>query len=105
MPLVMDNGSGHFIQIGLGQASLLRPTGVETFHDLNGEISPDLIGSGKIVTAVKAGGIGNIGQSSGDTAHGHIPGEIFYQKAVSKFFCRIKKLLVPSLSDGVSGSN
>jgi len=80
MPPVMDNGSGHFIQIGLGQASLLRPTGVETFHDLNGEISSDLIWSGKIVTAVKAGYIGNMGQSSGDTAHGHIPGESFSKR-------------------------
>jgi hypothetical protein len=80
MPLVMDNGSGHFIQIGLGQASLFRPTGVETFHDLNGEISSDLIGSGKIFTAVKSGDIGNMGQSSGDTAHGQIPGEIFTKR-------------------------
>jgi hypothetical protein len=77
---MMDNGSGHFIQIGLGQASLLSPTGVETFHNLNFEISSDLIGSGKIFTAVKAGDIGNMGQSSGDTAHGHIPGEIFTQR-------------------------
>jgi hypothetical protein len=75
MPAVMDNGSGHFIQVGLGQAGLLRPTGGETFHDLNFEKSSDLIGSGKIGTTVKAGNIGNMGQSSGNTAHGQIPGE------------------------------
>jgi hypothetical protein len=80
MPAVMDNGSGHFIQIGLGQASLLRPTGVKTFHDLDFEISSDLTGSGKIFTAVKAGYIGNRGQSSGDTAHEQIPGEIFTRR-------------------------
>jgi hypothetical protein len=80
MPAVMQNGSGHFIQIGLGQASLSRPTGVKTFHDLNFEISSDLIGSGKIVTPVEAGYIGNMGQGSGDTAHGHIPDEILIQR-------------------------
>jgi hypothetical protein len=86
MPLVMDNGSGHFIQIGLGKASFLRPTGVETFHDLNFEISSDLIGSGKIVTAVKAGDIGNMSQSSDDTAHGRIPGESFTTRPVKQIY-------------------
>jgi hypothetical protein len=80
MPAVMDNGSRHFIQIGLGQASLFRPTGVETFHDCNFEISSDLTGSGKIVSPVEAGYIGDMGQGSGDTAHVHIPGEILIQR-------------------------
>jgi hypothetical protein len=106
MPPVMNNSSGHFIQIGLGQAGLLRPAGVQTFHDLNFKISSNLIESGKILTAIKACYIRNMGQSSSDTAHGMSLVKFSLEALNSvRNFSRSKKVLTGSLSDRITCCN
>lgn len=47
----MNNGAGHFIQIGLCQAGFLRPAGAKTLHDLDFEIAFYLIRILKIFSA------------------------------------------------------
>jgi uncharacterized protein (DUF362 family) len=57
VPFMVDNGAGHFIQIGLRKTGLVTPARLKTLHDLDLKVGSYLLGVTKIFTPVKPGDI------------------------------------------------